>query len=330
MRDWLRHNRTAALPAGHGAARGMHRRAAQPPAAVAGTDVGPAPTSATRRPRPDWRRHRRGRSAISPQAPFDEPRQALVPRRVDAVGVGTHRPRPRLAVVDARRRPAGVGPQRGHGTCGSRRSADGAPEESVLLDGLDQPHGLAFAGSTLYVAESDQVDAYDYADGAASRPTHGRGRACRTRAAPTCAAPTRTRSRAWPSAPTARCTSRSGPPATSPPTTAPPTRRAPRSCGYRPAAGRPNRSPPACATAPVSRSRPTARCGRRSTTATTSRSPTRARTTDGSIADYVNDHPPEQLARLTPGRELGWPYCNPDGGPADLPFIRDVQTNRRR
>ncbi|HVQ52579.1 MAG TPA: gluconolaconase, partial [Mycobacterium sp.] len=42
---------------------------------------------------------------------------------------------------------------------------------------------------------------------------------------------------------------------------------------------------------------------------------------------YVNDHPPEALARLTPGRELGWPFCNPDGGPANLPFIRDVQTN---
>ena len=43
-----------------------------------------------------------------------------------------------------------------------------APQESVLLDGLDQPHGLAFAGTTLYVAESDQIDAYDYADGAAT------------------------------------------------------------------------------------------------------------------------------------------------------------------
>ena len=27
---------------------------------------------------------------------------------------------------------------------------------------------------------------------------------------------------------------------------------------------------------------------------------------------YVNDHPLELLARLTPGRDLGWPYCNPD------------------
>lgn len=48
------------------------------------------------------------------------------------------------------------------------------------------------------------------------------------------------------------------------------------------------------------------------------------------IPEYVDDHPPEQLVRLTPGRELGWPYCNSDSsvsGPANMPFIRDVQTN---
>src|SRR4029079_16505588 len=39
---------------------------------------------------------------------------------------------------------------------------------SVPLDGLDPPHGLAFSGSTLYVAESDQIDTYDYANGAVS------------------------------------------------------------------------------------------------------------------------------------------------------------------
>jgi len=27
---------------------------------------------------------------------------------------------------------------------------------------------------------------------------------------------------------------------------------------------------------------------------------------------YLNDHPLEPLAKLTPGRDLGWPYCNPD------------------
>ena len=36
------------------------------------------------------------------------------------------------------------------------------------------------------------------------------------------------------------------------------------------------------------------------------------------LPDYVNEHPPESVAKLTPGRELGWPYCNPNGGPANL------------
>jgi glucose/arabinose dehydrogenase len=53
---------------------------------------------------------------------------------------------------------------------------------------------------------------------------------------------------------------------------------------------------------------------------------------------YVNDHPPDEIARLDAGRDLGWPYCDPDpdvhsGAPntalryTNLPFIRDVQTN---
>ena len=56
------------------------------------------------------------------------------------------------------------------------------------------------------------------------------------------------------------------------------------------------------------------------------------------LPSYVNDHPLEPLARLTPGRDLGWPYCNPDpdldpgvpGSPLSYtkrPFVRDVQTN---
>ena len=53
---------------------------------------------------------------------------------------------------------------------------------------------------------------------------------------------------------------------------------------------------------------------------------------------YVGDHPLEPFAKLTQGRDLGWPYCNPDpdvdpGVPgsaltyADRPFVRDRQTN---
>ena len=39
---------------------------------------------------------------------------------------------------------------------------------STLVQGLRQPHGLAFDGTTLYVAESNQVDRYTYRDGAVS------------------------------------------------------------------------------------------------------------------------------------------------------------------
>jgi glucose/arabinose dehydrogenase len=56
------------------------------------------------------------------------------------------------------------------------------------------------------------------------------------------------------------------------------------------------------------------------------------------IAQYVGEHPPDEVARLTAGRNLGWPYCNPDpdtkpGSPSSrlrylqMPFDADVQTN---
>jgi glucose/arabinose dehydrogenase len=56
------------------------------------------------------------------------------------------------------------------------------------------------------------------------------------------------------------------------------------------------------------------------------------------MAAYVNNHPPDELAKLTPGRDLGWPYCNPDPDVtpgaestalryANLGFDDDAQTN---
>jgi glucose/arabinose dehydrogenase len=56
------------------------------------------------------------------------------------------------------------------------------------------------------------------------------------------------------------------------------------------------------------------------------------------IGPYVDEHPPDELARLTAGRNLGWPYCNPDpdlipgqAGTAfdyaDMRFDPDAQTN---
>ena len=56
------------------------------------------------------------------------------------------------------------------------------------------------------------------------------------------------------------------------------------------------------------------------------------------INEYVTDHPAEPLAKLTPGRNLGWPFCNPDadtdpgvrGSPkdfADVPLVADSAMN---
>ncbi|MFV0284960.1 MAG: hypothetical protein ACK5IM_01065, partial [Demequina sp.] len=49
-------------------------------------------------------------------------------------------------------------------------TTDGAaPEATILLDGLDNPQGLAFAdGTTLIVGESTAIASYDYEDGAAT------------------------------------------------------------------------------------------------------------------------------------------------------------------
>ena len=139
------------------------------------------------------------------------------------------------------------------------------------LDGLDQPHGLAFAGNTLYVAESDQIDAYDYADGAATnRRTVAAGlpdakspdlRGAYAHALKSVAVgPDGAVYFSIGSTGNITADDRDREPAARHHHADPARRRA-----------RCSRSPPACATAPVWRSRPTARCGRRSTTATTSR-----------------------------------------------------------
>ncbi len=56
------------------------------------------------------------------------------------------------------------------------------------------------------------------------------------------------------------------------------------------------------------------------------------------IPGYVDNHPPDEVARLTPGRDLGWPYCDPDPDATpgsestalrygNMPFTPDEQTN---
>jgi glucose/arabinose dehydrogenase len=56
------------------------------------------------------------------------------------------------------------------------------------------------------------------------------------------------------------------------------------------------------------------------------------------MQSYVDDHPPDEVASLTAGRNLGWPFCDPDpdvspgrAGTAEnygnMPFDADAQTN---
>jgi len=52
------------------------------------------------------------------------------------------------------------------------------------------------------------------------------------------------------------------------------------------------------------------------------------------IQSYVNNHPPDEVAPVVAGRNLGWPYCNPDqdknhprGSLANIPFVADSLTN---
>jgi glucose/arabinose dehydrogenase len=52
------------------------------------------------------------------------------------------------------------------------------------------------------------------------------------------------------------------------------------------------------------------------------------------IQAYVNNHPPDEVVQVTTGRDLGWPYCDPDqddnhpaGSLADIPLVPNATTN---
>ena len=253
------------------------------------------------------------------QAPFDEPRQALVPAGW-TMSVWARIPKARLAAWTPDGALLVSLPARGQIVKLTPKPA-AAPQESVLLEGLDQPHGMAFAGSTLYVAESDQIDVYDYADGAAtSRRTIAAGlpderspelhgayaHALKSVAVGPDGAvyfsigSTGNISAQDRDATPTRATIMRIPPGGGP--------AQPYATGVRNGTG--------LAIAPDGSV----------WTAVNNRD--NAPDPDGDVdTEYVNEHPPESLARLTPGRELGWPYCNPDGGPADLSFVRDMSTN---
>lgn len=254
-------------------------------------------------------------------APFDTPRQALVPSGW-SLSVWARVPKARLAAwapdgtllisVPAAGQVLRLTP------------AQPQAQTSILVDGLDQPHGLAFSGSALYVAESDQVDAFDYrdgrvdgrrvvADGLPDARSADLGGAYAHALKSVAVGPdgavyfsigsTGNIGAADRSADPPRATIMRIPPGGGP--------SAAFATGVRNGTGLAIAPDGSVWTAVNNRDQIT---------------DPRPGPSYAKVTDYVNDHPPEVLARLTAGRELGWPYCNPDvdGQPT---FLRDVQTN---
>ena len=275
-------------------------------------------------------------------APFDRPRTVDAPAgwtvavwaRVDGARLAAWAPDGRLIVSR---------PDAGDVVALTPETDPAAqPASRTLLDGLSKPHGLAFDGSTLYVAESDRVDAYTYADGRAT------GRRTVVAGLPDQSTPELRG--AYAHALKSVAVGDDGAVYVSVGST-----------GNVSAEDR-SASPERASILRIANGKTTvfARGVRNGTglaiapdgsvwTAVNNRDriayPYDRAYGDGSgsslgevLQDYVNDHPLEPVAKLTAGRDLGWPYCNPDPdvdpGAADTafdysdrPFVRDQETN---
>jgi glucose/arabinose dehydrogenase len=199
-------------------------------------------------------------------------------------------------------------------------AADAVPQQHTLVSGLNQPHGLAFRGDTLYVAESDQVDTYAYSGGAVS------GKKVVIDGLPDAKSPEL--GGAYAHALKSVAIGGDGTIYVSVGSTG--------NVSAEDRAATPERA--TILKAPPGGGTPTvfARGVRNGTglaiapdgavwTAVNNRDNV-ADPADGKVKQsYVNDHPLEPLAKLTQGRDLGWPYCNPD---LDRSWDRDHQLNR--
>lgn len=314
MRVWLRHNRIGVCIVGVALLAACSTAPAPAPDS-------PAPTSAAPTAQPA--------AGLTPvavqvapdlaQAPFDEPREALVPAGW-TLSVWARMPKPRLAAWAPDGALLVSVPSAGEVVV--LRPGSGSPTQEVLLDGLDQPHGLTFAGNSLYVAESDQVDVYEYADGEATKPRTVAGglpdakspdlRGAYSHALKSVAV--------GPDGAVYFSIGSTGNISADDRDANPPRAtimRVPPGGGPAEAFATGVRNGTGLAVAPDGSV----------WTAVNNRDNVVDPATGRADPEYVDEHPPESVARLTPGRELGWPYCNPDGGPANLPLIRDVQTN---
>ncbi len=277
-------------------------------------------------------------------APFDEPREVQAPPGW-RVSVWARVSGSRLAVwaPDGALLVSRPGAGEVVALRGARGSASGTSQQ-VLAQGLTQPHGLAFDGRTLYVAESDRIDAYTYTSGGLT------GRRTVVDALPDAKSPELggRYAHALKSVAVGKdgwlyfsigSTGNVSPEDRD----ADPQRAA--ILRVRPSGGAPQvyargvRNGTGLAVDPTGAVW-TAVNNRDNIAYPYNRdydgdgSPDRDRV----LQSYVNDHPLEPLARLTPGRDLGWPYCNPDpdvhpGVPGSAltytrrPYVRDVQTN---
>jgi glucose/arabinose dehydrogenase len=278
-------------------------------------------------------------------APLDTDRQALVPRGW-TMSVFARVPSARLAVWAPDGALLVSVPDNGSVV---RLVPDdhGVATPTTLLTGLNLPHGLAFDDSSLYVAQGDRVDVYTYESGKAADPrpvvtglpdaknlelggkyAHalksvalGQDGSVYVSVGSTGNISAEDLTATPPRASILRVSPGGGPPE-------------PFAVGVRNGTGLAVAPDGAVWTAVNNRDNVQYPFDRPyGATAGTSGS------SRGQVIDeYVRDHPVEPLARLTQGRNLGWPYCNPDADVkpglrgseqerSTVPFTPDVETN---
>ncbi|MEV6492628.1 gluconolaconase, partial [Actinoplanes sp. NPDC051633] len=300
-------------------------------APAADAPAGPAPTTAAARLSGAEVRTLAGTG----EAPFDQARRLRVPPgSTDTVSARV--PGARLLAWSPDKRLLVSRPKSGDIVELVPGPGDSPPAQRTLADGLNQPHGLAFAGDTLYVAESDRVDAFTYRAGALS------GRRVVVDGLPDAKSPEL--GGAYAHALKSVAVGEDGALYVSVGSTG--------NVSAEDRDATPERAS-ILRVAPGGKAETFARGVRNGTglaidpdgavwTAVNNRDNI-AYPYDGDdkgkvFQEYVNDHPLEPLAKLTQGRDLGWPYCNPDPDvrPGDKdsplsytnrPFVPDLQLN---
>ncbi|MEV6303148.1 gluconolaconase [Actinoplanes sp. NPDC051861] len=215
---------------------------------------------------------------------------------------------------------------------------DEPPAQHTLISGLNQPHGLAFDGDTLYLAESDQVNSFTYSAGAVS------GRKVVVGGLPDAKSPEL--GGAYAHALKSVAVGKDGELYISVGSTG--------NISAEDRDASPERASILWAPAGGGQPQTFARGVRNGTglavdpdggvwTAVNHRDnvayPHEGPDQGKVMQEYVNDHPFEQLARLERGRDLGYPYCNPepDLSPGEKdsplsytnrPYTRDFELNR--